>query len=56
MTALQWGNVISYDILVFDKRGRSAFIEVKGTASYNRRWVLQQKYAHPASDSIPLDR
>jgi hypothetical protein len=56
MTALQWGNVIGYDILAFDKAGHSAFIEVKTTASYPRRWVLQKKYATPASDRIPIDR
>jgi hypothetical protein len=32
MTALQWGNVISYDMLVFDKLGQSAFLEVKASA------------------------
>jgi hypothetical protein len=56
MTALQWGNGISYDILVFDKLGQSAFLEVKASASHRRRWILQSKYANPASDSIPLDR
>src|SRR5262245_26223936 len=56
MTALQWGNVISYDILVFDKLGQSAFLEVKASASHRRRWVLQSKYANPGSDSIPLER
>ena len=28
----------------------------QGIASYTRRWVLQQKYAQPAADPIPLDR
>uniref|UniRef100_A0A7C2JW68 DUF3883 domain-containing protein n=1 Tax=Schlesneria paludicola TaxID=360056 RepID=A0A7C2JW68_9PLAN len=56
MTALQWGNVISYDILAFDKEGNSAFIEVKSTASHTRRWVMQKKYADPKVDAIPLDR
>jgi hypothetical protein len=47
MVSLQWGNTISYDILAFDKSGKVAFIEVKSTASYPRRWVLQSKYAQP---------
>lgn len=56
MVSLQWGNAISYDILAFDKAGHVAFIEVKCTASYSRRWVLQSKYAHPREDTIPLER
>ena len=56
MVTLQWGNTISYDILAFDKAGNVAFIEVKTTASYPRRWVLQKKYAHPEEDKIPLER
>lgn len=56
MVSLQWGNAISYDILAFDKAGQVAFIEVKSTASYSRRWVLQSKYAHPREDAIPLER
>lgn len=56
MVTLQWGNTISYDILVFDKKGHVAFLEVKATATYSRRWVLQKKYANPQSDSIRLDR
>jgi hypothetical protein len=56
MVSLQWGNAISYDILAFDKCGNVAFIEVKSTASYPRRWVLQNKYAHPREDSIPIDK
>jgi hypothetical protein len=56
MVSLQWGNTISYDILAFDKLGRVAFIEVKSTASYPRRWVLQSKYAHPRNDTIPLEK
>lgn len=56
MITLQWGNTISYDILVFDKTGRVAFLEVKSTASNPRQWVLQKKYASPANDAIPLDR
>ncbi len=54
MVSLQWGNTVSYDILAFDKEGHVAFIEVKSSASYHRRWVLQSKYAHPREDSIPL--
>jgi hypothetical protein len=49
------GNTISYDILAFDKQGKVAFIEVKSTASYPRRWLLQSKYANPEADAIPLD-
>lgn len=56
MVTLQWGNAISYDILAFDKSGSVAFIEVKSTASYPRRWILQSKYAHPREDTIPIDR
>lgn len=56
MVSLQWGNAISYDILAFDKCGNVAFIEVKSTASYPRRWVLQSKYAHPREDAIPIER
>jgi hypothetical protein len=56
MVSLQWGNTISYDILAFDKQGNVAFIEVKSTASYPRRWVLQSKYANPRADAIPLER
>ena len=56
MITLQWGNTISYDILVFDKKGRVAFLEVKATASNPRRWILQKKYASPRTDSIPLER
>jgi hypothetical protein len=56
MVSLQWGNTISYDILAFDKLGKVAFIEVKSTASYHRRWVLQKKYANPRNDAIPIDR
>ena len=56
MVTLQWGNTISYDILAFDKQGKVAFIEVKSTASYPRRWVLQSKYANPKTDTIPLER
>jgi len=54
MIALQWGNTISYDILAFDKQGNVAYIEVKTTASYPRRWVLQSKYGSPEHDPIPL--
>jgi hypothetical protein len=54
MIALQWGNTIGYDILAFDKHGNVAYIEVKTTASYPRRWVLQSKYASPEHDAIPL--
>jgi len=56
MVTLQWGTAIGYDILAFDKQGRVAFIEVKSTASYPRRWVLQSKFANPRRDAIPLDR
>jgi hypothetical protein len=55
MVTLQWGTTISYDILAFDKQGKVAFIEVKSTASYPRRWVLQSKYANPRTDAIPLE-
>jgi len=56
MVTLQWGNTISYDILAFDKHGNVAFIEVKCTASYPGRWLLQSKYANPGQDAIPLER
>jgi Holliday junction resolvase-like predicted endonuclease len=53
---LQWGSTIGYDVLVFDKKGNVAFLEVKSTASFTRRWVLQKKYANPQSDLIPLKK
>jgi hypothetical protein len=56
MVGLQWGTTISYDILAFDKLGKVAFLEVKSTASYPRRWLLQSKYANPREDAIPLER
>jgi len=56
MVSLQWGTTIGYDILAFDKSGKVTFIEVKSTASYPRRWVLQSKYANPRTDTIPLER
>jgi hypothetical protein len=37
MMTLQWGNTIGYDVLVFDKQGHVAFLEVKSTASNTRR-------------------
>jgi hypothetical protein len=56
MVTLQWGTTIGYDILVFDKAGHVAFLEVKSSAQYSRRWILQKKYAQPEHESIPLDR
>lgn len=56
MVTLQWGTTIGYDILVFDKAGNVAFLEVKSSAQYSRRWILQNKYASPESDAIPLAR
>ncbi|MDE2078637.1 MAG: hypothetical protein KGI91_16445 [Burkholderiales bacterium] len=56
MVALQWGTTIGYDILVFDKAGNSAFLEIKTSATYARRWVLQSKYATPEQDKIALNR
>ena len=52
MVTLQWGTAIGYDILVFDKQGHVAFLEVKSSASNARRWVLQKKYALPRNDKI----
>src|SRR5258708_3244833 len=56
MVTLQWGTTIGYDILVFDKAGKVAFLEVKSSAQYSRRWILQNKYAFPEKDRIPLAR
>jgi hypothetical protein len=56
MIALQWGSTIGYDILAFDKDGNVAYIEVKSSASYTRRWMLQKKYANPHNENIPLGR
>jgi len=56
MVTLQWGTTIGYDILVFDKTGNVAFLEVKSSAKYSRRWILQSKYASPEKDTIPLAR
>lgn len=54
MTSLQWGTTIGYDLLVFDKTGRTAFLEVKSSRNF-RRWVLQKKYANPEREAIPLE-
>lgn len=56
MVTLQWGTTIGYDILVFDKVGHVAYIEVKTAAQNSKRWILQAKYATPEKDRIPLDR
>jgi hypothetical protein len=56
MVALQWGTTIGYDILVFDKAGHVAFVEVKSTASHPQRWLLQKKYAALSGDTIAEDR
>lgn len=57
MVTLQWGQTIGYDILVFDKKGNVAFLEVKSSGSHPQRWLLQAKYArHNAEDSIPNER
>lgn len=56
MVSMQWGTTIGYDILVFDKTGKVAFIEVKSSALYSRRWILQKKYSSPEKDAIPLSR
>jgi len=56
MVSLQWGTTIGYDLLVFDKEGNVAYIEVKSSASYCRRWILQAKYANPDTDRIPTKR
>ena len=56
MVTLQWGTAIGYDILAFDKNGTVAFIEVKSSASYERSWILQKKYAHPKDDAISVKR
>jgi hypothetical protein len=54
MISLQWGTTIGYDILVFDKSGRVAFIEVKTSASHRCKWLLQKEYANPEKDKIPV--
>lgn len=56
MVALQWGTTIGYDILVFDKDGHVAYVEVKATASHTRKWLLQKKYANPSGDAISQAR
>jgi hypothetical protein len=56
MVSLQWGTTVGYDILAFDKAGNVAFLEVKSSASYRRRWVMQKKYANPGSERIPLEQ
>jgi hypothetical protein len=56
MVSLQWGTTIGYDILAFDKAGNVAFLEVKSSAMYRRRWVMQKKYAHPRNDRIPSEQ
>ena len=52
MVSLQWGTTIGYDILVFDKEGHVAFLEVKSGAQESCRWILQKKYAFPNQDKI----
>ncbi len=52
MVSLQWGTTIGYDLLVFDKEGSVAFVEVKSGAQESRRWILQKKYAFPREDKI----
>jgi len=56
MVTLQWGTTIGYDILVFDKAGNVAFLEVKSSASYSKRWVLQKKYATPENEPMPIEK
>ncbi len=56
MVSLQWGSTIGYDILVFDKNGQNAFLEVKTTASNPGCWPLQKKYAHPEHGAISSKR
>lgn len=56
MVSLQWGTTIGYDILVFDKEGNVAFVEVKSSASFDGRWIFQKKYANPNREGIPVDR
>jgi len=56
MVSLQWGTTIGYDILVFDKAGNVAFLEVKSGAQKSRCWILQKKYAFPANDRIAIKR
>jgi hypothetical protein len=56
MVSLQWGTTIGYDLLVYDKAGKVAFLEVKSTASTHERWILQKKYAHPRTDAISSER
>jgi hypothetical protein len=56
MVTLQWGTTIGYDILVFDKSGKVAFLEVKSSASHHERWILQKKYANPRNDAIAPER
>jgi len=53
---LQWGTTIGYDILVFDKAGPVAFIEVKTSASNSKKWPVQSKYARPEFDEIEEQR
>src|SRR5689334_11262633 len=54
MIALQWGTTIGYDILVFDKQGNVAYLEVKTSASNAGKWLLQKKYATPRDESISV--
>jgi hypothetical protein len=56
MVSLQWGTTIGYDLLVYDKAGKVAFLEVKSTASMHERWILQKKYANPRNDAISPER
>lgn len=47
MVTPQWGTIIGYDILVYDKAGSLAFREVKSSARYAGRWILQKKKPCP---------
>ncbi len=47
---------IGYDILAFDEKGNKAFLEVKSSATYRRRWILQKKYASTGQDEVSSDR
>jgi hypothetical protein len=53
--SLQWGSTVGYDLFVFDKDKKMAYLEIKTTASYRRCWALQRKYAFPEASELPID-
>ena len=56
LISLQWGTTIGYDILAYDRNGKTYFIEVKVGAAKKLSWLLQYKYSGLRNDSIPAEK